>query len=218
MSKKKARRSLMDLEPSPTEPDPVVQAIAAPEAGAHLRRVGPRRNRRWDKKHRAYTYKVPHALHDRARKVRESLLGLAQQYQTTVDDVATALVRAALAALRDGEIEMEYRPAPQGKVMTVEVVREIRENGWPQRIPKPKPRKKAPKPVWLAFRWPREVADEIARAAIGTSKAAVVVLLLEVALERVQAGKWHLKPRPVHLRQTVAIVRSRKTPLKGGRW
>ena len=204
---KKQRKNLMDLEPSPTEPDPVVQAIAAPEAGAHLRRRRAR-DRSWDKSHRPYTYKIPAAFHDRALTVRVIIKGLARKYQTTMDDIARALMAAALAAVQEGEIQLEYRPNPQGRKMTVEVVRE---GGWPQEeLPKAKGKKKAKPPVVLNFRWGQDLHQALSELAGEAPKGAVVVLLLEAALERVKAGKWGLRPRPVAVKQEVMVATSRK--------
>jgi len=203
MSKKQQRKNLMDLEPSPTEPDPIVQAIAAPEAGVHLRRRPAKRNRKWERVNRTRSYKIPRAFHARARAVREALVGLAQQYQTTADDVASALMASALAAVQEGEIQLDYRPNPQGRKMTVEITRE---EGWPQKeLPKPR-KKKAVKPLWLGFRFSEEIANTITRLAGDAPKGAVVVLLLEAALERVKAGKWGLRPRPVEVKQTVEVA------------
>jgi len=208
MSKKKERKNLMDLEPSPTEPDPVVQAIAAPEAGAHLRRRRSGRRRDWERQNPARRYLVPPAFHNRAKAVREALLGLAQQYQSTVDDVARALMTAALAAVREGEIQLDYRPNPNGRKMTVEVVRE---GGWPQEeLPKPKPRRKVP-PMNLTYRWGSDVHQAISNLASDAPQGAVVVLLLEAALERVKAGKWGLRPRPVAVKQEVMVATSWKS-------
>jgi hypothetical protein len=150
---------------------------------------------------------VPIDFHARARAVREALLGLAQRYQTTADDVASALMRAALAAVREGEIQLDYRPNPQGRKMTVEVVRK---EGWPQEdLPKPKPKKKS-KSLILTYRWSAEIHQALSDLAGDAPKGAVVVLLLEAALERVKTGKWGLRPRPVAVKQEVTAVTSWK--------
>lgn len=165
------------------------------------------RQRDWERKNPAKHYRVPADLHDRAKAVREALLGLAQHYQSTVDDVARALMAAALVAAQEGDIQLAYRPNPQGRKMTVEVVRG---GDWPQaELPKPKSRKKA-KPLILTYRWGPEVHQAISDLAGEAPKGAVVVLLLEAALERVKAGKWGLRPRPVAVKQEVVVATSRK--------
>ncbi len=167
------------------------------------------RRREWEKANPTRSYKIPSAFHSRARAVRAAIVGLAQQYQATADDVASALMTAALAAVRDGEIQLDFRPNPKGRKMAVEVVRG---DGWAQEdLPKPQQRKRAQKPLVLAFRWSEETHQQLATIAQDASKGAVVVLLLEAALERVKAGKWGLRPRPVTAKQTVTVANSRKT-------
>ncbi len=166
------------------------------------------RRREWEKANPAQHYRVPADLHARARAVRSAIVGLAQQYQATADDVASALMTAALAAVQDGEIQLDFRPNPKGRKMAVEVVRG---DGWAQEgLPKPKPRKKPSRPLILTYRWGEDVHKSITHIAADSSKGAVVVLLLEEALERVKAGKWGLRPRPVTAKQTVTVANSRK--------
>ena len=165
------------------------------------------RRREWEKANPAHTYKIPVDFHDRAKAVREALLGLAQQYQSTVDDVARALMTAALKAVQVGEIQLGYRPNPKSRKMTVEVVRE---SGWPQEeLPKPNPRKKV-KPMVLNFRWGEDTHKALTDLAADVPKGAVVVLLLEAALERVKAGKWGIRPRPVAVKQQITVANSWK--------
>ncbi len=190
------------LSPAPvggTQPPRPIDLIPRPKKR--------RRRRDWERVNPTQSYKIPADFHDRAKAVRKALLGLAQQYQSTVDDVARALMGAALAAVREGEIQLEYRPNPQGRKMSVEVVRA---GGWPQKeLPKPKQRTRK-KPLVMAFRWSAEVGKEITRLAGEAPKGAVVVLLLEAALERVKAGKWGLRPRPVAVKQEVMVATWRK--------
>ena len=166
------------------------------------------RRREWEKANPAQHYRVPADLHDRARAVRAAIVGLAQKYQATADDVAGALITAALTAMREGEIQLDFRPNPKGRKMAVEIVRG---DGWAQEdLPKPKPRKKASRPLILTYRWGEDVHKAITNIAAESPKGAVVVLLLEAALERVKAGKWGLRPRPATIKQTVTVANSRK--------
>jgi len=188
---------------------PITDAQGQPVRPIDLIRPPTRKRRRdWEKANRPHTYKIPAAYHARARAVQQALLGLAQRYQTTVDDVATALMAAALAALQDGEIQLAFTPNPRGRKMTVEVVRE---GGWAQEeLPKPQKRKR-PKPLYLGFRWGDHIAQRVAEVADDAPKGAVVVLLLEAALERVKAGKWGVRPRAAVVKQTVSVVNSTKS-------
>jgi len=192
----------------PQSPTPTEGGASPPRPIDLIPRPRKRTRRRdWERANPTHSYKIPAELHARARAVREALVGLAQRYQTTADDVASALMQAALAAVREGEIQLDYRPNPQGRKMTVEVVRE---GGWPQEeLPKPK-RKRNTKPLVLAFRWSPGIGKEITHLAGDAPKGAVAVLLLEAALERVKTGKWGLRPRAVAVKQTVEVANSWK--------
>lgn len=192
----------------PQSPTPTEGGASPPRPIDLIPRPRKRTRRRdWERANPTHSYKIPAELHARARTVREALVGLAQRYQTTADDVARALMTAALAAVREGVIKLDYLPNPQGRKMTMEVVRE---GGWPQEeLPKPK-RKRNAKPLVLAFRWSPEIGKEITHLAGDAPKGAVVVLLLEAALERVKAGKWGLRPRAVAVKQTVEVTNSWK--------
>ncbi len=205
---KAKRMNLADLEPSPTTPDPVVQSIAAPEAGAHLKRGTNSRRRTWEKAHPTFSYKIPAEYHDRARNVREAIVGLAQKYQTTADEVAAALMTEALIAVEEGVITLEFRPKARGRKMGVTVTRG---HGWAQtELPKAKKRK-SPKPLWLGFRWSERLDKKITEIAQDAAKGAVVVLLLEASLEQIRNGNWGLRPVPVEVKQGIQIASSRKT-------
>ena len=179
-----------------TPPFPTTEPQTGGEATSQ-QRFG--RDRRWERQNPAHRYFIPPAFHDRARAVREALLGLAQRHQTTVDDVARALMRAALDAVQEGEIQLYHRPNPDSRKMTVEVVRE---GGQPQELPKPQPQPKNPS-MNLTYRWGDEVHQAISTLAGDAPQGAVVVLLLEAALRQVQDGNWGLRPRPVSIKQEV---------------
>lgn len=165
------------------------------------------RRREWERAHPAQHYRVPAAYYERGKAVRAALVGLAQQYQTTADNVATALMRAALTAVQEGEIQLSTLPVPQGKKMAVEVVRTDAQH--PIHLPKPKPKKKA-KPLMLTYRWGKDLHQEIVNLAGDAPLGAVVVVLLEAALEWITSGKWSLRSRPVTVKQEVKVARSRK--------
>jgi len=196
---------------------PITDAQGQPMRPIDLIRPPTRKRRRdWEKANRPYTYKIPTDYHSRARAVREAILGLAQRYQTTMDDVAAALMKAALAAVQEGEIELAFAPNPKGRKMTVEVVSE---GGWAQEeLPKPQKRKRTTKPLYLGFRWSKKTAQRLGEIANDAPKGAVVVLLLEAALERVKAGKWGLRPRPVEIKQTVEVANFAEKPKEKKVW
>ena len=192
---------------SPTPSDAAV-GPTPPSPLDLIPRPRPKRRRDWEKAHPTQSYKIPAAFHERARSVQAALQGLAQRYQTTVDEVARALMHAALSAVREGEISLAYHPNPYGQKMLIEVVREG--NREPRPLPQPKPRVRPKRPFVMAFRWPAEIGTEITRLAEHVPKGAVVVLLLETALEHIKAGEWRLRPRPVAVRQTVTVTGSRE--------
>ena len=165
------------------------------------------RRREWEAQNRPFVYRVPAGMVDRARAVRSAIVGLAQKYQSTADDVASALMAAALDAVREGEIQLDFRPNPKGRKMSVEVVRG---DGWAQEdLPKPKPKKRN-KSLLLGYRWGQDTHKQITNLSQDAPVGAVVVLLLEAALKRVKTGKWGLRPRPVTVKQGVSVARSRK--------
>ncbi|HID83925.1 MAG TPA: hypothetical protein EYP54_02205, partial [Anaerolineales bacterium] len=99
----------------PQSPTPTEGGASPPRPIDLIPRPRKRTRRRdWERANPTHSYKIPAELHARARTVREALVGLAQRYQTTADDVARALMTAALAAVREGVIKLDYLPNPQG--------------------------------------------------------------------------------------------------------
>jgi len=100
----------------PQSPTPTEGGASPPRPIDLIPRPRKRTRRRdWERANPTHSYKIPAELHARARTVREALVGLAQRYQTTADDVARALMTAALAAVREGVIKLDYLPNPQGR-------------------------------------------------------------------------------------------------------
>ncbi len=169
-----------------------------------------KRRREWERKHKPFTYWVSGDLVERARTMREAIRGLAEAYMTTSDQLASALMSAALDAVQDGEIRLNLQPNPnpKGRKMVVEV---IREPGWKRDIPKPKGRRKRSSLV-LSFRWDAEVHRRLQALSGDARIGEVVVTLLEEALERVSTGKWTLQPRIVAVTQETQVeVNPRKS-------
>ena len=172
-----------------------------------------KRRREWERKHRGFSYKVPHDLVDRAREVRKAIAGLAQKHMTTADQLASALMTAALDAVQEGEMTLNLRPNPQGRKMTVEVVREP---GWKHEPPSPK-RHSRKQTLVLTYRWPAEVHRRIQILAGDARVGEAVVVLLEAALERVREGLWSLRPRVIAVSQETEIEVSSRN-LGGSSW
>ncbi len=192
--------------PSADRHSPSADAPGTPPSPLDLiPRAKPKKRRReWERRHKSYTYWVSgQDLVTRAKAVRESIRGLAEAYMTTTDQVAEALMSAALDAVRDGEIELQVQPNsnPKARRMTVEVVREP---GWKRDIPRPKGRSRKITLV-LAYRWSKEMHQRIVTLAGNARIGEVVVTLLEEALERVRKGIWTLRPRVVAITQETQV-------------
>jgi len=160
-----------------------------------------KRRRAWERKHRGFSYKVPHDLVDRAREVRQAIAGLAQKHMTTADQLASALMTSALDAVQDGELTFHLRPNPQSRKMIVEVVREP---GWKHDPPSPR-RRGRKQTLVLTYRWPVEVHRRIQTLAGNARVGETVVVLLEAALARVREGRWSLRPRVIAVSQETEI-------------
>ena len=126
------------------------------------------RDRVWEKKNKAYSYRIPQRLRDEAIAVRESILSIAsfdenghlRMDRTTVDDVAKALIASALkkakeetltfAPARTGKMKLEWKEAEQGWEAPI-VLKKVE-----------KKKKKAPsKQIVLSYRWSPERHAEI---------------------------------------------------------
>ena len=121
------------------------------------------RDRVWEKKNKAYSYRIPQRLRAEAIEVRESVLSIAsfdenghlRMDRTTVDDVARELLSYALAKskeenltfapTRTGKMKLEWKEAEQGWKSPI-VLKKVE-----------KKKKKAPaKQFFLAYRWSSE--------------------------------------------------------------
>ena len=126
-----------------------------------------KRERTWEKKHKAYSYRIPQRLRDEAIEVRESILSIAsfdenghlRMDRTTVDDVARELLSYALkkakeetltfAPTRTGKMKLEWKEVEQGWEAPI-VLKKVE-----------KKKKKVPsKQIVLSYRWsPKQHAE-----------------------------------------------------------
>lgn len=157
------------------------------------------RNRGWDNEHRAWSYKIPEHLRQKAADIRDAINGIAQAGSTTTDEVAKAFVCLALLHLERGKFKIVGRPDPRRQKMSV--VWEESESKWPQEIPAKKTRSKKPVPakksMFLAYRWSKAVHQKIIHASSQTiAMGDVLVALLEHGLESYRRGKLKLDFQP----------------------
>ena len=126
------------------------------------------RDRIWEKKNKAYSYRIPQRLRDEAIEIRESILSIAtydenghlRMDRTTVDDVARELLSYALAKAK--EETLTFAPTRTGKM---KLEWKEAEQGWEPPIVLKKVAKKkksvAPKQIVLSYRWSPEQHAEI---------------------------------------------------------
>ena len=194
----------------PTEPIQLIQT--AREA----KRSRPKRKRDWEKlsEHRSRGYRVPNHLRNMVGETHEktgmrySIRGIADHHMTTTSQVAGAMMTYALSELRAGRIKLEAHPQPEGRVMRLDW--SIREDAWAQDIPVPKPRRQRsplePKPIYIAYRWGRDIDQQIkaVSSSLGVTSGEVVVYLLHHAIQSYRSGRLHLHEAAKVVRQTVS--------------
>jgi len=158
------------------------------------------RNRDWDLRHRAWSYKIPESLREKAVQVRDAITGIAQSGSTTTDEVAKALVSLALEDAEHGDFTLQGHPDPQRQKLVV--VWEESASNWPQAIPEKKTRmqKKSKEPVkslYLAYRWPDSTHQQICRVSGNNlARGEVVVHLLSHGLDAYRGGRLRLTFQP----------------------
>jgi hypothetical protein len=130
------------------------------------------RDRSWESKNRAFSYRIPQRLREEAIEVRESILSVATYDEmgnprldrTTVDDVASAFIGYALAKAseenltfaptRQGKMKLEWEEAEQGWASIIEIKKVVK-----------KKKQKKPKQIFLGYRWTSENHAEIEKLA-----------------------------------------------------
>jgi hypothetical protein len=162
-----------------------------------------RDNRAWDRAHRGMSYRIPSPLHEQAKDIRATILGLAHQHMTSTSSVAAALMGFSLAHVRQGKLAIEARPNANRKKMTLTW---IEADEWPQEIqPARRAIKTAEADVVLTYRWDKNVGTQIkALAGAEISVGEVIVFLLHYAIEAHKQGHLRLKEEAFVVSQKVS--------------
>ena len=189
------------------------------------------RDRSWESKNRAFSYRIPQRLREEAIEVRESILSVATYDETghprldrtTVDDVASAFIGYALSKAREenltftptrqGKMKLEWEEAEQGWASTIELKKVVK-----------KKNQKKPKQIFLGYRWTAENHAEIEKLAgenrplrfredgsiipdphrFSVSPGEIIVRLLQRAIVAYKERKLRLMIRPETAAQKVA--------------
>ena len=157
------------------------------------------RDRGWDRKHRAWTYKIPEPLRPRALEVRDAITGIAQSGSASTDEIAFAFISLALSHIERGILMIQERSDARRQKMTV--VWEESEAEGPQEIPSKKARGKKQetvrKDLYLAYRWPASVHQQLCRISGNSlARGEIVVALLQYSLNAYRRGSLRLKLQP----------------------
>jgi hypothetical protein len=168
-----------------------------------LARQQKRDNRAWDRAHRGMSYRIPSPLHEQAKDVRASILGLAHQHMTSTSSVAAALMGFSLAHVRQGKLAIEARPNADRRKM---ILTWMEADEWPREVqPIKRAIKKADANLVLTYRWGKDVGTRIkALAGAEISVGEVVVFLLRYALEAHKQGHLRLKEEAFVVSQKVS--------------
>ncbi len=219
--------------PMPTAPTPLdLIPLAEPKK---------KRGREWEKRNRAWSYKIPRPLWDAAKQIRDDICAIAQvredgkprEDSTTVNDVAAALMDWALClAEQDPSFLTPLpNPHPRGRLMTLAY------EEWdsqPMELPTPKRKSKSAgdkKDFYIAYRWPEEL-DRRIKVLVGKGPAVTnhkndplkyavpvgegVVKLLQRAIDDYKNGRMRLRSQASTVHQTVSGWEQPGS--EGGRW
>ena len=189
------------------------------------------RDRSWESKNRAFSYRIPQRLREEAIEVRESILSVATYDETghprldrtTVDDVASAFIGYALAKAR--EENLTFAPTRQGKM---KLEWEEAEQGWTsiielKKVVKKKKQKKQ-KQIVLSYRWTAENHADVEKLAgenrpvrfrddgsiipdphrFSVSPGEIIVRLLQRSIRSYKEQKLRLATRPETAAQKVS--------------
>ena len=184
-------RSQESVSSLPSKPPTPIDLIPAAEPG--------HRNRGWDQQHRAWTYKIPDPLRQRALEVRDAITGIAQSGSASTDEIAFAFISLALSHIERGILMIQERSDAHRQKMTV--VWEESEAEGPQEIPPKKARGKKQetvrKDLYLAYRWPASVHQQLCRISGNSlARGEIVVALLQYGLNAYRRGSLQLKLQP----------------------
>ncbi|MBI1793370.1 MAG: hypothetical protein HYR70_04175 [Chloroflexi bacterium] len=166
------------------------------------------RDRKWEKKNPASSYRIPPDLHIQAKDIRSFILERANDKMTSASMIANAMMVYALAHVRDGSLTIEARPKPERRKMAL-VLTEV--NEWPREKTakiKAAPKIKAEAPsLVITYRWSRDVNTQIkALAGDAISEGEIVVFLLNFALQGYNSGKLQFKEETTRANQIVGAT------------
>ena len=191
-----------------------------PAAGAkEIGKTG-KRNRKFEKEHRAFSYRLTD------KEINDKIAGIADALLVPVDDVARAFVQAGINAARLGRIPLHTIPlAPKRMTLfpTGNETWEIREEAsWPNEISirkkkrrlsefEKKQRQRELNQFRVSYRWPASIDDQLKQLVeqlIGKQKARsdgrkgwVLTILFRYSLNAYQAGLLPLEPKTVVVKQ-----------------
>ena len=174
--------------------------VAAGAMAWKQRGRGPaKRERAWERRNPSYSYLVPRHLEEKATHIRGTILALAEQLATTVDELARVLVEYALDKLDKGEIKIGGRPNPDSRMMRLcwdDTVGEEKQLPAPKSSKKKKslePRRK----LFLGYRWPDELETSIRQVAPEIAAGEVLLYLLDFSLRSYESGYLKIHQEPI---------------------
>jgi len=181
-----------------------IQTPVAPIDTIPLAQGHKRDNRAWDRAHPVISYRISSTLHEQAKDIRATILGLAQQHMTSISSVAAALMGFSLAQVRQGKLAIEARPNANRRKM---ILTWSEADEWPQEIPQHIKRvnNSKVKAVYLGYRWGKDVDTQIkAFAGVEISIGEVVVFLLSYAIAAHKSGRLRLREEAFVVSQKVS--------------
>ena len=170
-----------------------------------------KRNRKWEKEHRPYRYvNIP-------VEVREQILALAGHLNVTADEVARACLEYGLECVDEKKLELQARPNPLGRKMTLfprEQARGWKEAQGPRReIPirrKTNPQREKKIHPAVSYSFPKRLHEELCGLAmdLDVPVGEVVSFLLQHGLDAYQNGELSFQPAPLSVKMTLFGSRS----------
>jgi hypothetical protein len=180
-----------------------VEPISLFQTAKQAKESRAKRERGWEKKHRALTYIIPQSLNLKAKDIQSSIVSVAEDYLTTASSMAALFMSYALSHLRAGNFVIEGLPKPERRTLSLEWT-EV-EQGWPREIKPLKSKKKNSNVLtqdvqtYMGYRWGEDLHTQI-KAIVkqtGVASGEVVIYLLDYSLTAYRAGKLIPKIEPV---------------------
>lgn len=195
---------------APTEPIDMIPTAK------DAKRSRAKRNRQWEERpeHHARSYRVSDHLRtlvgekDAEAGMQYDIRAVADEYTSTVSEVARNMMEFALSEVRAGKLEFTSHAKPEGRKMRL--AWSFREDAWPREVRPPRKKKEkeatspfASKPIFLAYRWGNDIDRQIKELAstVGVTSGELVVYLLLHAIKAYKAGQLHLHGIPGTINQ-----------------